>query len=443
MTQALYEALYAGAEYRAFSPGEACLPDFFARVPLAPDDVVLDIGCGTGRATAAIAKRCRAVGVDFVKAVETDIDGGSAEFVEQDLRGALFVKGSIGYCCDVMEHIAPEDVGVVLRNIMEAVGRCYFQICTVPDTFGDGKLHLTVQPFWWWAKALSEVGIVRYAREERAHAVFVVQRSATVRELQKRVEITEPQAVLERNIRANLVRGYREAEPLKTQATEVDLLAGGPSLALYKPTGRPVLTVNGAYNWALERGIKPKGQFVVDPRELNIRFVQPAIHDCLYYIGSQCHPSLAASLPRDQVRIWHGGDIAPKVIQDEMKRTGGEHTFYPVFGGSTVMLRTLPLLAMLGIRNVHIFGFDSCLVGDEHGAYAHHAYAQAENDTEARLDVTVGGRRFACHPWMAVQAQEFVELAKHMLPEDMQLEVNGDGLIAHILRTGAHYQRAA
>ena len=432
MTQALYEALYAGGDYRKFSPGEMRLPDFYKLVPLAPDDVVIDFGCGTGRATANIAKRCKAVGVDFVRAIETDV-----EFHQRDLRRKLPVAGTKGFCCDVMEHIAPRDVGRVLRNIMSTVDTCYFQICTVPDEFGASvgePLHLTVKPFWWWARKLDGLGMVRYAREEKHHGIFVLQRSIGIKELDKRIEIMEPEEVLRANVRANLAAGYVEAEPRKVQSTEVALLAGGPSLSLFNDWTGPVITVNGAYNWAIQHGYKPAAQFVVDPRELNKRFVQPVAQGCQYFIGSQCHPSIAASLPKEQVRLWHGGDMAPKMIKEWAEETGQERTVYPVFGGSTVMLRAIPLLMMLGIRKIHIYGFDSCLLDDRH-----HAYAQAENDGAPVMDVLVGGRTFKCHPWMAVQAQEFIELVKHMLPEDAELAVYGDGLIAHILKTGAHF----
>jgi hypothetical protein len=40
---------------------------------------------------------------------------------------------------------------------------------------------------------------------------------------------------------------------------------------------------------------------------------------------------------------------------------------------------------------------------------------------------------------MAFQAQEFITLVKHIFPDDLELNIHGDGLIAHILKTGAAY----
>jgi len=425
-----YEELYKGSGYRQFSPGEFRLPDFYKRVPLTPDDVVIDFGCGTGRATKAISKKCKVIGLDFVNALETDV-----EFHEQDLTKPIEYKGTIGFCCDVMEHIHPRKVKTVLRNIMHSVDKCYFQICTVPDTFGDGHLHLTVKPFSWWAQKLRGLGIIRYAREEINHSIFIVQRSITIKEMEKKVELWESPENMRRNILENLKRDYKEVEPKETQETEIALLAGGPSLELFADSGwtGPIITVNGAYNWAIERGFKPTAQIIVDPREFNKRFLQPVIPECRFLIGSQCHPSLAESVPKDQVLLWHSGDIAVPVIE-EYSKDHGDRVCYPVFGGSTVMLRGLMVLSLLGLRKFHIYGWDSCLIDNEH-----HAYKQPENKETKIIEVIIGGKVFKCHTWMAMQAQEFIETVKHMLPDDCQLAVYGDGLIAHILRTGAIY----
>jgi hypothetical protein len=94
------------------------------------------------------------------------------------------------------------------------------------------------------------------------------------------------------------------------------------------------------------------------------------------------------------------------------------------------MLRAIPLLRMLGFKRFHLYGFDSCLTDE------HHAYAQPENDSEHVVSATVGGRVFRCHVWMLSQAQEFIDLVKFM-GDEIDLQVHGDGLISHIIETGA------
>jgi hypothetical protein len=80
-----------------------------------------------------------------------------------------------------------------------------------------------------------------------------------------------------------------------------------------------------------------------------------------------------------------------------------------------------------------LFGFDSCVEPD-----AHHAYAQAENDAEPTFPVVCGGRTFQCTAWMISQSQEFCDLVG-FLGDEVELAVYGDGLIAHIVKTGASF----
>ncbi len=128
----------------------------------------------------------------------------------------------------------------------------------------------------------------------------------------------------------------------------------------------------------------------------------------------------------------------PLRISDENEKLAREKLggfFYPVPGGSTVVLRAIPLLRMLGFRRMHVFGWDSCVSGDEH-----HAYPQAENDRQPTFPVTVGGRVFWCVPWHMSQACEFRDLVR-FLGDEVELAVYGDGLIAHMLQTGAELPR--
>jgi hypothetical protein len=105
--------------------------------------------------------------------------------------------------------------------------------------------------------------------------------------------------------------------------------------------------------------------------------------------------------------------------------------WFPVLGGSTVMLRAIPLLRMLGYWRMQIYGFDSCLMDTEH-----HAYPQQENDEKMVVHVSIGGKVFACHPWMASQLQEFLDIMR-LLADEVALVVHGNGAIAHIIATAA------
>jgi hypothetical protein len=222
--------------------------------------------------------------------------------------------------------------------------------------------------------------------------------------------------------------------PHLPQETEVMILGGGPWMLEYediikqmRKDGVKLVTLNGSYNWALEHGLTPSATVIVDGRPFNARFVKPVVDGCKYLIASQCDPSVFEGLPKDRTLMWH---TSTELITDILKEHYKEEPWYIVPGGSTVLLRAIPMLRMLGYKKFHLFGCDSCLRGSEH-----HAYSQPENDGGA-VPVTAAGKIFTCHPWMVSQAQEFQDLIR-MMGDEIELEIYGDGLLAHILNAAA------
>lgn len=228
------------------------------------------------------------------------------------------------------------------------------------------------------------------------------------------------------------------------------ILGGGPSLAQYedeirakRADGIKAVTLNGAYAWALERGLGPVTTLVMDARPFNARFVEPIRDDCTYLIASQCDPSVLKGLPRDRTYLWHTMIDLTRDILAENYPEG----WYRVLGGATVLLRAIPLLGMLGHRRFSLYGCDSCLSGDQH-----HAFAQPENDgapvipviatTDGRVVAAseAEGRIFYCNPWMIAQATQFIQLVRSPMGDEIELDVKGDGLLAHILAVGAAAQ---
>ena len=166
----------------------------------------------------------------------------------------------------------------------------------------------------------------------------------------------------------------------------------------------------------------------MDARAFNARFTKPVIDGCKYLLASQCDPSVFEGLPVDRTFIWH---TSTDLIKDLLNAQYEKWWYVP--GGSTVLLRAIPLLRMLGFTRFHLYGCDSCLAAGD----AHHAYAQPENDAAVVVPLSVQGDRiFYCHPWMIAQAQEMMDLIR-VLGEEIELAVHGDGLLAHMLSAAA------
>lgn len=236
------------------------------------------------------------------------------------------------------------------------------------------------------------------------------------------------------NVKVNIRRGLPQVQPHDVQETPIAVVGGGWSLnetlddlKEKHAAGMKVVSVNGSHDYLIQHGIRPSAHVQLDAREFNARFVRHWHPDCKYLIASQCHPSVFDALEGADVRIFHCENDAEKEALDNYY-LGHYHT---VPGGSTVMLRAILLMRMLGFDHMEVYGFDSCYRGDEH-----HAYPQEENEEEDIGAMTVDGREFRCAPWMFSQAKEFIGFTKQF-GGMINLIVHGDGLIAHMIKTCA------
>jgi len=447
--QEKYRRMWEHREYRVVAPGEQVASEFLKQARPRPGDTVIDFGAGTGRGALMLALLggMNVTMLDFAEnCLDDDVrdmlltQSHALRFKQADLRRPIGMAAKYGYCTDVMEHIDPAHVDGVLDNILKSAEHVFFQISTVDDACGaliGEPLHLTVKPYSWWLNKLREHdAVIHWSEENPTTALFYVTAWSSASELVAIGAINTGNDALIENIQSAVARGLTEARPYERQDTPIILLGGGPSLAQFedeirqkRADGAKLITTNGAYNWCLEHGITPSAQIIVDAREFNSRFVTPHVDTCKYLLASQCHPEVFDAAPEDQTILWHAAMNGP--LCDELDRLYGDRPWYGVPGGSTVMLRALPLLRMLGYWRFEIYGFDSCLADTQH-----HAYTQPENDYERVVQVSAGGKVFACHSWMASQMQEFVDLMTR-LAHEVELVVHGDGAIAHIIKTAA------
>ena len=250
------------------------------------------------------------------------------------------------------------------------------------------------------------------------------------------------------NVMANVTRGLPQLCPHQANSDIALLVCGGPSLAETFPellachwSGGKIITVNNAYNWAIEHNLRPSATVMLDGREFNARFVEHAVPDCRYLLASQCHPRAFEICKDRDTWIWHtlsaGDEEVAFLDAYYFKR------YYPVTIGTTVAIRAISLLRMLGFLRIEIFGLDSCWLDDKH-----HGYAQPENDNDGRIRVTLRpgtgkgeyrddlAQRFTCAPWHVRQAEDFMRLTQER-GNLLRLNVHGPGLIATMVKTGA------
>lgn len=247
------------------------------------------------------------------------------------------------------------------------------------------------------------------------------------------LNLNTPDADILWNIEKSIRRNLKQVVTHIPNPTEVALITGGPSLEAtfgeleqLVEAGVKTVTVNGTHDYLLDRGIRPSAMVICDAREFNKRFAQRPQKGCKYFVASQCHPAIYDAL--DMVDVYqfhlHQGIGEHEVVERELGRVPW------IVGGCTVGLRAIHLMRVLGFQKMHIFGMDSCRTQDKQ----HHAYPQKENDFPYLEEVTFAGRTFVCDYWMLEQFNGFVRLAK-TLGDLFELQIHGDGMIAHFVKT--------
>lgn len=157
-----YKLMWSHAEYREHSPGEECAKTFIEVAAPETNSIIADIGCGTGRGTKALSGmgQFRHILVDFAPNC-LDPELSLHPFLRADLRNDLCLRADYVYCTDVMEHIEPDHIDGVLRNIGLVAPRAFFQISLVEDNMGaliGRPLHLSVHPYEWWLDKFKSLG---------------------------------------------------------------------------------------------------------------------------------------------------------------------------------------------------------------------------------------------------------------------------------------------
>lgn len=247
-----------------------------------------------------------------------------------------------------------------------------------------------------------------------------------------------PEEVIQDQIRINverdLPRFHLRADYGKRKDRPVAIVGGGPSLKKTIHELRDftdIMVCGSAHDYVVSQGVKPTYTVVCsarhDPGESPSDFIKSPVASCEYLIASCCHPEVFDTLSDQRVTMWHSYAAFPHEIYRNEPL---------VQGGSSVVLRALPIAILLGYFDLHFFGFDSCFEKPEEN----HAYDAGAHSLEHDLTkVRVGGEdgpEFLTHIAWLVQARDFQEMCKGM-GHLFHPTIHGDGLIAEIMRQAA------
>lgn len=237
------------------------------------------------------------------------------------------------------------------------------------------------------------------------------------------------------NVRANIASGVPWLDRALGTGS-IAIVGGGPSLHNYLDeigacADRPIMALNAAHDFLIERDIIPRYQVMLDARPENVEFVANPRDGVTYLVASQCDPAVFEALAGRDVRMWHasaGGTVSDVLRHSAHARAAGSHI--EIGGGCTVGLRALYLAYAAGYTDLHLYGYDSCKSGADH-----HAYAQELNDNDEEITVEVDGEFWATTATMAKQAYQFQSHAVTLSRAGVEITVHGGGLLNTVARS--------
>ena len=171
---AKYKKAWDIPKYREDSAGERYAKTVIAELGMKKGSTVLDLGCGTGKASKIMCKK----GLD-VHGI--DIADNSLNEEMKEMRSFKFTQQCLWkldevapadyiYCANVMEHIPENLVHAALFQIDRNMTKSgFFSISTSVDSFGpehlSQQMHLTVRDGRWWADQLMRYWLISWGQD--------------------------------------------------------------------------------------------------------------------------------------------------------------------------------------------------------------------------------------------------------------------------------------
>lgn len=197
----------------------------------------------------------------------------------------------------------------------------------------------------------------------------------------------------------------------------------GPSLMdTWRQIKRPMMTVSGAHDFLIARGVVPDYHMDCDPRDHKADLLGAPHKDVQYLMATVVHPKMWEKLKDSKVELWHlhqGEDTDKWLAANDpgANRLGG---------GTTAGARAMEVASMLGYKRFEIHGMDCSFRGEHRHAGKHGGKPQNA------VDCNVGGRWFTSSPQMIEAAREIVMFLSNY---DVEIFFHGDGLQQHMIRT--------
>ncbi len=217
----------------------------------------------------------------------------------------------------------------------------------------------------------------------------------------------------------------------KLKSKPVSIACYGPSLLdtwatlkMHKKVlGRQIISVSGAHDFLVSRGITPDYHVEIDPREHKPKMLRSPQKTTKYLMASVCHPDFWDILAGHDLTLWHLINDQSTVDWVREHHPAGLKSM--IGGGSTVGQRAMNVAAAMGYREFHIFGMDFSFDGARH-ASTH------TGEPEPETHVSVYGKGFRTTPQLMQAAREMEEFLKNTT--DVKATFHGTGLMQEVAK---------
>lgn len=413
---------------------------------------VLDYGCGKGGLRAALG--------DIVREYDPAIPGKDSEPEPAQLL----------VCTDVLEHIEPEKLDSVLEHIRCLGDTILLIIATRPATkdLPDGRnAHLLVRDAEWWKKTLETRFDIKQWDVQPLGITALVKPYVLIGDI-KGVGVMDYSQRLE-HIKANVKVTTKRLRPHKFaywSGNDMPMFGvrlgfnekGIPKWGIPNPNNRvaivmcygpslqdtwkmaldemdfiensDIVSVSGAHDFLIEKGIIPKYHIECDPRLHKADMMQKLHKKVEYYMATVCHPEVVKRLKKHKLTLWHMNEGDPSLAILDI-----EPNSILVPGGGSVGLRSLALLYIMGYRRFLIHGMD-CSYRDGET----HAGKHTGKETQKVEVRCTDGRKFITAPVLITYKRYFDEIRRSFVGDadkdasKIEIILRGDGLLQHWLR---------
>ena len=236
----------------------------------------------------------------------------------------------------------------------------------------------------------------------------------------------------EANMTIAMAQGFPVLDMQPKNEGRLSIACYGPSLKqTWRDMKHPILSVSGAHDFLIGKGVIPDYHMDCDPRDYKANFVANPHPDVQYLMGSCMDKKTWENLKGMNVKLWHAfnGDETDNWMREHGR---GQIT---IAGGSTAGLRAIMLGGVLGYDKFDIYGMDCSFEGDQPWAGPHYSKSHKHG-----MKVRCGTRWFTTSPGMVGAAREFEKLIRNVPAE---LKLHGDGMLQHMLKDTGYEQLCA